>query len=154
MTHPIFMNFSIRKATIQDIDSTYEIKKNALSEYLDLLWGWNEEAQFEFHQKHFVPDNFQIIEISTVPIGYLEIHTKSDSIFLANLMILKSLQGKGIGKIILSDLIKAHSIIELEVLKVNLEAKSFYENFGFIVFGENDDSFLMRFDNFSKCYYR
>jgi N-acetylglutamate synthase-like GNAT family acetyltransferase len=144
------MIFSLRKATIQDFDSTYEIKKNALSEYLDLLWGWNEDAQFEFHQQHFEPLNFQIIEISQKPIGYLEIYSKGDSIFLANLMILKSFQGKDIGKNILTDLLKTHSKIELEVLKVNLKAKYFYERFGFIVSGENDDSFMMRFDNFSK----
>jgi ribosomal protein S18 acetylase RimI-like enzyme len=144
------MIFSLRKATIQDFDSTYEIKKNALSEYLDLLWGWNEDAQFEFHQQHFEPLNFQIIEISQKPIGYLEIYSKGDSIFLANLMILKSFQGKDIGKNILTDLLKTHSKIELEVLKVNLKAKYFYERLGFIVSGENDDSFMMRFDNFSK----
>jgi ribosomal protein S18 acetylase RimI-like enzyme len=141
------MVFSIRRATNQDFDSTYLIKKKALSEYLDLLWGWNEEAQYEFHQQHFEPTNFQIIEISQESIGYLEIYQKPDSIFLANLMILKSFQGRGIGKNILKGLLKTNDNIELEVLKVNLRAKHFYESFGFVVFGENDDSFMMKYSN-------
>jgi N-acetylglutamate synthase-like GNAT family acetyltransferase len=139
------MVFSLRKATLHDFDSTYEIKKNALSEYLDLLWGWNEEAQYEFHQKYFDPINFQIIEISQKPIGYIEIYPKSDFIFLANFMILKSFQGKGIGKNILKDLLRNNDSIELEVLKVNMKAKYFYERFGFAVFEENDDSFMMKY---------
>jgi ribosomal protein S18 acetylase RimI-like enzyme len=112
---------------------------------LELLWGWNEEAQYEFHQEHFNPNNFQIIEISNEPIGYLESHIKSDSLFLANLMILKEYQGKGIGKIILNDLQKNHPKIELEVLKVNFLAKRFYQHLGFEVIEEMEDVFKMKF---------
>jgi ribosomal protein S18 acetylase RimI-like enzyme len=112
---------------------------------LELLWGWNEEAQYEFHQEHFNPNNFQIIEISNAPIGYIESQNKSDSLFLANLMILKQFQGKGIGKIVLDDLQKNNPKIELEVLKVNLRAKYFYEGFGFVVIEEMEDVFKMKF---------
>jgi N-acetylglutamate synthase-like GNAT family acetyltransferase len=139
--------FSIRKATILDLNLTFKIKKNALHEYLELLWGWNEEAQYEFHQEHFEPNNFQIIEISNEPIGYLEVHTKANSAFLANFMILKSFQGKGIGKCIVADLLKTNNSITLEVLKVNLRAKYFYENLGFTVFEEKEDVFTMLFQS-------
>lgn len=111
---------------------------------MELLWGWNEEAQYEFHQEHFNPNSFQIIEVSNESIGYLESHNKSDFLFLANLMILKEFQGKGIGKIILDDLQKSNPKIELEVLKVNLRAKRFYEQLGFIIFEETEDIFSMR----------
>lgn len=60
-------------------------------------------------------------------------------------MILKHFQGKGIGKIILEDLMKHHSEIRLEVLKVNKRAVQFYQNLGFKIVEEGDDSFKMYF---------
>lgn len=68
----------------------------------------------------------------------------ADTVFLSNLMILKQYQGRGIGKIILKDLMITHSKIELEVLKVNLRAKYFYEDLGFEVIEEKEDVFRMR----------
>ena len=144
------MIFSLRKAEIEDLDLTYKIKKNALSEYLEQLWGWNDEAQYEFHKKHFNPDNFQIIEVSNESVGYLETTQKDDVLFLLNLMILKKNQGKRIGKIILEDLLKNHSQIELEVLKVNLRAIRFYENLGFKILEEIDDAFQMQICHYER----
>ena len=138
------MIFSTRKAQNYDLDLTFTIKRNALSEYLEQLWGWNQEAQYEFHQEHFNPNNFQIIEVSNSPIGYLETQQSKDFLFLSNLMILKEFQGKGIGKSILEDLLKYNSCIELEVLKVNFLAKRFYEHSGFIVIEEKEDVFRMK----------
>ena len=129
---------------MEELDLTYKIKKNALSEYLEQLWGWNDEAQYEFHQEHFNPNNFQLIEISDEPIGYLETIQKDNILSILNLMILKQFQGKGIGKIILEDLLKNHPQIELEVLKVNTRAMRFYENLGFKILEEMDDAFQMQ----------
>lgn len=136
------MTFSLRKATDKDLDLTYKIKKNALQEYLEMLWGWNEQAQNDFHREHFKKEHFQIIEQEEV-IGYLEIENHQDHIFLSNIMILKHFQGKGIGKIILEDLINHHSEIRLEVLKVNKKAVQFYQNLGFKTFEEGEDSYQM-----------
>lgn len=136
--------FTIRNATLHDLDLTFKIKRNALSEYLELLWGWNEEAQYEFHREYFNPNYFQIIEINDDSVGYLETEPIVDYLFLSNLMILKKFQGKGIGKSILEDLLKNNFNIELEVLKVNLRAKYFYEDLGFMVFEEKEDVFRMR----------
>ena len=144
------MIFSLRKAKIEDLDLTYKIKKNALSEYLEQLWGWNDEAQYEFHLEHFNPNNFQIIEILNSPIGYLETTQKDDILSLLNLMILKQFQGKGIGKIILVDLLKNHPQIELEVLKVNTRAMRFYEGLGFKILEEIDDAFQMQICHYER----
>ncbi|PWK23344.1 acetyltransferase (GNAT) family protein [Arcicella aurantiaca] len=137
------MIFSLRKATENDLDLTYKIKKNALYEYLEMLWGWNEQAQDEFHREHYKKAHFQIIELQEKAIGYLETENRIDHIFLSNIMILKEFQEKGIGKIILEDLIKQHSEIRLEVLKVNKRAIQFYQNLGFEIKDENEDSYQM-----------
>lgn len=138
------MIFSLQKAEEEDLTLTYKIKKNALSEYLEQLWGWNDEAQYAFHLEHFNPNNFQIIEMSNKPIGYLETMQKDDILVILNLMILKKFQGRKIGKIILEDLLKNHPQIELEVLKVNLRAIRFYESLSFKILEEMDDTFKMQ----------
>ena len=65
-------------------------------------------------------------------------------------MILKQFQGKGIGKIILDDLLKNHSQIELEVLKVNTRAIRFYEGLGFKILEEIDDAFQMQICHYER----
>jgi ribosomal protein S18 acetylase RimI-like enzyme len=136
--------FSIRKAHAQDLDLTYKIKKNALKEYLEMLWGWNEKAQKDFHENQFNKDHYQIIEQEDEAIGYLEIESYEDHIFLANLMILPRFQGQGIGKIIMGDLLKNNSNIQLEVLKVNQRAIQFYKGFGFTIVDDLEVSFRMK----------
>jgi len=138
------MIFNLRKGTDNDLDLIYKIKKNALQEYLEMLWGWNEEAQADFHREHYQKERFQIIETQNKSIGYLEIEFYEDYIFLANLMILQQFQGQGIGKVIIEELIKNCPNIQLEVLKVNHKAKRFYEGFNFVIFEVLEDSFRMK----------
>jgi ribosomal protein S18 acetylase RimI-like enzyme len=138
------MIFNIRKATDEDLNLTFIIKKNALREYLEMLWGWNEKAQKDFHQREFKKEHFQVIEIQNETIGYLEIEPFIDHIFLANLMILQKFQGKGIGKIIMEDLLKNNPKIVLEVLQVNQRAIQFYKGLGFEIIEDLEVSFRMK----------
>ena len=138
------MIFNLRKATDDDLDLTFKIKKNALQEYLEMLWGWNEKAQKDFHRKEFKKENFQVIELQKKPVGYLEIEPFQDHIFLANFMILQQFQGKGMGKIIMQDLIKNNPKIILEVLKVNQRALKFYQGLDFEIVEDLEISFRMK----------
>ena len=138
------MIFNIRKATDEDLDLTFIIKKNALREYLEMLWGWNEKAQKNFHRKEFKKEYFQVIETQNETIGYLEIEPFIDHIFLANLMILQKFQGEGIGKIIMEDLLKNNPKIVLEVLQVNQRAIQFYKGLGFEIIEDLEVSFRMK----------
>ena len=138
------MIFNLRKATDQDLDLTFKIKQNALQEYLEMLWGWNEKAQKNFHKKEYKKEHFQVIELQNEPVGYLEIEPFQDHIFLANLMILQKFQGKGLGKIIMQDLIKNNPKIILEVLKVNQRALKFYQELDFEIVEDLEVSFRMK----------
>lgn len=140
------MIFNIRKATEEDLDLTFIIKRNSLSEYLEMLWGWNEKAQKNFHKKEFKKEHFQVIETQNESIGYLEIEPFTDHIFLANLMILQKFQGQGIGKIIMKDLIRNNPKIVLEVLKVNQRAIQFYQGLGFEIVEDLEVSFRMKIE--------
>ena len=67
-----------------------------------------------------------------------------DHIFLANLMILQQFQGKGMGKIIMQNLIKNNPRIVLEVLKVNQRALKFYQGLDFEIVEDLEVSFRMK----------
>ena len=54
------------------------------------------------------------------------------------------MQGKGIGKIIMQDLIKNNSKIVLEVLKVNERAIAFYQALNFEIMEDLEVSFRMK----------
>lgn len=138
------MIFNLRNATDDDLDLTFKIKKKCLQKYLEMLWGWNEEAQADFHQEHYQKERIQIIETQKKSIGYLEIELYENHIYLANLMILQQFRGQGIGKVIMEGLIKNYPNIQLEVLKVNHIAKHFYEGFDFLIFEVLEDSFRMK----------
>ena len=138
------MIFNLRKATDDDLDLTFKIKKNALQEYLEMLWGWNEKAQKDFHRREFKKEHFQVIELQNEPVGYLEIEPFRGHIFLANFMILQQFQGKGFGKIIMQDLIKNNPKIVLEVLKVNQRAIEFYQSLNFEITKNLEASFRMK----------
>ena len=138
------MIFNLRKATDKDLDLTFKIKQNALQEYLEMLWGWNEKAQQDFHRREFKKEHFQVIEQQNEQIGYLEIEPFEDHIFVANLMILQPFQGKGLGKIIMQDLIKNNPKIVLEVLKVNQRAIAFYQGLNFEIIEDLEVSFRMK----------
>ena len=138
------MIFNLRKATDEDLDLTFKIKQNALQQYLEMLWGWNEKAQHDFHTKEFKKEYFQVIELQNQPIGYLEIEPFTDHIFLANFMIIKPFQGKGIGKIIMQDLIQNNPKIVLEVLKVNQRAIEFYQGLNFEIIEDLEVSYRMK----------
>jgi ribosomal protein S18 acetylase RimI-like enzyme len=138
------MIFNLRKANDDDLDLTFKIKKNALQQYLKMLWGWNEKAQEDFHQREFQKEHFKVIEHKNEPIGYLEIESFEDHIFVANFMILQPFQGKGIGRIIMQDLIKNNPQIVLEVLKVNQRAINFYQELNFEIIEDLEVSFRMK----------
>lgn len=138
------MIFNLRKATDEDLDLTFKIKQNALQEYLEMLWGWNEKAQQDFHKKGFKKEHFQVIEHENQPIGYLETLPFEDHIFLANLMILQPFQGKGLGKIIMQDLIKNNPKIVLEVLQINQRAITFYQGLNFEIVENLEVSYRMK----------
>jgi ribosomal protein S18 acetylase RimI-like enzyme len=137
------MILNLRKATDEDLDLTFKIKQNALQEYLEMLWGWNEKAQADFHRREYEKEHFQVIELQNYPIGYLEILPFEDHIFMANLMILQKFQGKGFGKIIMQDLIKNNPKIMLEVLQVNQRAINFYQALNFEIIEDLEVSFRM-----------
>jgi len=129
------VEFIIRNATPNDYEIAYNIKKDALQSYVDKTWGWNEEFQRKYHEKHFDTKNLQIIEVQKEPVGSLEILDKEDRLFISGFYIMQKYQSKNIGSTIIRNIIKdseaEKKTIKLNVLKANERAKELYESLGF-----------------------
>ena len=129
------IEYKIRNATQDDFEAAYNIKKDALQSYIDKTWGWNEEFQRKYHEKHFDIKNLQIIEVQKEPVGSLEIINKEDHLLIPGFYIMQKYQSKKIGSTIINEIIEdskaEKKTIKLQVLKANERAKHLYESLGF-----------------------
>lgn len=144
----IKMDFTLKPARLADKDLTYRFKKEALQGYIEQIWGWDEQFQWDFHKQEFTSSQIQIIEYEGVPVGYLELEENERTIFIVNLLLIPYYQGKGIGSGLIRYLIQRaqqqNKELLLEVFKVNVKAKRLYERLGFETYQETIHHFRMK----------
>lgn len=136
-----------RPVTQNDSEFLFQLKKQTLKEYITLTWGWDEEVQRDFHQKNFKPEKYRIIQEDGQDIGCLSVEEHSDKFILNIIEITPKYQNKGIGSLLIRDLInegiQKKKYVELQVLKVNQKALRLYKSLGFILKGETDTHYQM-----------
>ena len=141
------IDFKIRNASQDDYEAAYIIKKDALQSYVEKTWGWNEEFQRNYHEKHFEPINLKIIEVKNEPIGSLKFIKEKDHIFLSELFIIQKYQSKKIGSRIINGYIKNAIVhrktVKLQVLRINKRAVNLYKKLGFEIYEEDNVYFKM-----------
>jgi ribosomal protein S18 acetylase RimI-like enzyme len=139
--------YTIRKATPDDLQLAYDIRKNALGEYVKQTWGWDEDWQWKYHLEDFDTNILSIIEVDGNAAATLEEIEKEDSILVSGIYILDKYQSNGIGRDIMKSIMakaeRLNKSVKLQVLKVNTRAKEFYLSLGFSVFGENETHYQM-----------
>jgi len=137
----------LRKGTDQDSNFSYETKKAAFKEYVEKVWGWDENEQRQLHDKRYSSQEFQVVQKSGVDIGILVVIRETEFIKLNQMFLLPEYQGNGIGGELLSTIIKEANYsmipIRLQVLKVNNRAYAFYQRFGFRYIGETETHYQM-----------
>lgn len=145
--------YKLRKATINDSIFFYEVKKTVLKNYIEKIWGWNEDFQIQFHKENFHIDETQIIMVAENNAGTVEVKNDTQKIFISSLYILPPYQNKGIGTAICNEYInkatKEKKRIELEVLKLNVNAQRLYKNLGFTLI-EGDETKYFMFKEYNK----
>jgi len=90
-----------------------------------------------------------IIQFNGIDVGRLRVVKTDKHIYIGGFQILPEFQNKGIGTAVLLDLIKESKALNipilLEVRKVNVRAKVFYERHGFSVSDDTKEDFIMKF---------
>jgi GNAT superfamily N-acetyltransferase len=137
----------LRKATSLDSEFAYQTKKAAFQEYVEKVWGWNEQEQRLIHERRFASQDFYVIQVSDVDVGILALVHQPDCVRVNQLYILPERQNGGIGAACMMRVIEdaaIHSLpVRLQVLKVNHRAISFYQKLGFGSTGETATHVLL-----------
>jgi len=125
---------ALRPATPADSEFCFQLHKAAMGEYVTAIWGWDEQAQRDFHARAFNPGRWQIITAAGADIGMLDVEYRPTEIYLARIEIHPDHQGGGIGARLISALIdeaghKGQDLV-LDVLTVNHRAQALYQRLG------------------------
>lgn len=124
------------------------MNKANIEDYVIKTWGnWDEDFQREFFSRYFQTIEFQIIVVNDKNVGIVACSRDEKYTVIDEIQILPEYQNKGIGTLILSDIIadaqKAKIEINLRVLKVNFIAQKFYNKLGFEKIGDTETHFLL-----------
>lgn len=141
------MTITYRKASENDIDYLLDLRTKTMNpHYADSNLPTDKETTlqrilYQFEKAH-------IILLNNEPAGLLKISKAEDKTEVLQLQIDPSQQGKGLGKTILTDILKEASaeekIVSLSVLKTN-KAQNLYKSLGFKVVDEDEHSYFMEF---------
>ena len=124
----------LRPATAADSEFCYQLHKAAMGDYVDAVWGWDEQTQRGYHARAFKPRRWQIITVNGADAGMLSVEYRPDEVYLARIEIRPDLQGQGIGSRIVNALLseargRGQDLV-LDVLVVNERARALYERLG------------------------
>jgi hypothetical protein len=72
-TCPRMAIIELRAASDTDSEFCYQLHKAAMGAYVTAIWGWDEQAQRDFHARAFNPDRWKIITSAGSDIGMLDV---------------------------------------------------------------------------------
>jgi ribosomal protein S18 acetylase RimI-like enzyme len=127
-------SIALRPATLADSEFCFQLHKAAMGGYITAIWGWDEQAQRDFHTRAFDPGRWQIITADGADIGMLDVEYRPGEIYLARIEIFPGYQGHGVGTRLISALIdeatqRGHDLV-LNVLTINQRAYDLYRRLG------------------------
>ncbi|MCI2420721.1 GNAT family N-acetyltransferase [Saccharopolyspora sp. K220] len=141
----------LRPATPADSGLCYELHRAAMRGYVEAIWGWDEAAQRDYHQRSFDPTCTRIITIDGRDGGVLIVDYRPAEIYLGRIELHPDYQGRGIGGHLIQQLLHEaatrHQPLILDVLTVNPRAYQLYRRLGFQEvgrYGENSIKIRMR----------
>jgi ribosomal protein S18 acetylase RimI-like enzyme len=127
---------ALRSATAADSEFCFQLHKAAMGEYVQAIWGWDEQVQRDYHNRGFAPGQWQIITVEGTDVGMLSVEYRQTETYLARIEVQPSHQGQGIGSRIVQNLLdhaaKTSLPVVLDVLVVNHRAQALYHRLGFV----------------------
>ena len=137
----------LRRATLQDFDMALSLYLVTMKPLTAELMTWDESKQSTSFAEQWNVEDVQIITFEGRNVGWVQSAEMASENFLQQLFVTPQYQGRGIGSIVLQNLLKhwerMGKPVVLTVLKNN-PARRFYERHGFTVVGEVGVKFQMR----------
>ena len=140
---------SKRMATEADKEFIYSTKKDALYEYVNQIWGWDEIYQRKRFEETLQIENIQIISSKGLDSGILEVIFDDHFIEIVNIELLPEYRNIGIGTKMIEELIQIaqqeNRPIKLRVFKLNKKATRLYEKIGFKITGTTEFHYSLEY---------
>jgi ribosomal protein S18 acetylase RimI-like enzyme len=142
------MLISLRPAGHQDFDYCERLYFGEM-EWIMRELHLDRAAQAASFQQQWDPSQVSIITLDGSDVGWLQTTTQDDELFVAQMVVDRPFQRRGIGTEVLERLIvdaaDANRTMRLNVVKIN-PALRLYERLGFQVIREDDRKFYMKRD--------
>jgi GNAT superfamily N-acetyltransferase len=142
------VQISLRPARTQDFDYCASLYFAEMEEIIREL-NLDMAAQIISFREQWELTQVRIITFDGTDVGWLQSAARGDALFLAQLFVDRSFQGRGIGTHVMNYLIgeatRARQPVTLGVVKIN-PAVRLYKRLGFCVTHEDDRKFYMRRD--------
>ena len=136
------MQYTLREATIADVDLLDLIYTENMKSYVEKNYPWNPQL----FRDCFIPNEYQVVEINYRLIGFMKVVMSETEIYLGEIQIIKEFQKQGIGTSLTQSVIKeaqaSNKKLWLRVLKSN-PAKKLYKRLGFTELKESSTHTIM-----------
>lgn len=147
------MNVNRRPATEADVEFARGLHAACYREVVIAQFGgWDPALQAKFFQQKWDAEEFEIAELGGVPIGVVATQWRPDHLFVAEIQIDPAHQGRGVGTMIMGELIAEATSrripVRLQVLRRS-RARRWYQRLGFAQTGESSTHLALEraFDN-------
>jgi GNAT superfamily N-acetyltransferase len=137
------MIIALRPAVASDSEFCFQVHKAAMGGYVTGVWGWDEQVQREFHARAFDPGGWQVISADSADAGLIDVEYRPGEIYLSRIELLPVYQGRGIGTILVRQLIeeagRRGQELALDVLAINQRARALYQRLGLRAVGRHGE---------------
>ena len=140
------MRITIRQVTESDYDFLLALSIEAMKDYVEEVYGWDEAFQEEYFRKSFKPEHKRIIQCDGIDAGMYYVVDEDECYVIKRIQVLREYQNRGIGTEALRKILKRaerqSKAVKLRVFKIN-PARSLYERHGFQITGETETHYHM-----------
>lgn len=146
------MRITTRIATLNDMSLIYALYREAMKDYIERIWGWDESWQINDFTKTFESVTTHVIENDAEFSGYFQLELGKHSDYLRMFIVSPRMRCAGIGQQLLNNILntshKNGRKLILRVFKINTDAIRFYVRNGLKITGEEDKFYLMENDSY------
>lgn len=146
------MHYTLTKVEEDDFNGIYNIKKTSVQMYVEKIWGWDEQYQLNDFKNDFKNiGDFRLIVVGNEKVGFLQVASTENSIYIVEIHLVESFRGKGIGTSIIRKIIeqarKNNQSILTGCFRDNTRAKELYLKIGFTIVRETEFHYEFELNN-------
>jgi ribosomal protein S18 acetylase RimI-like enzyme len=133
----VTVRYELRPVRPDDTETLFTLHRAAMRDYVESAYGpWDDAVQRGFLHRWLDDDSDPlVIQVDGDIVGVVDYVNHDDSVYIGRIEIDPSMQGRGLGTAVLSDIIaeadRSGEDVTLEVIDVN-PARRLYERLGFV----------------------